>query len=55
VFEANAYAGGHTNTIRVDTPDASHQFMTLLVVAGIYAHAVRLAWRGAPYHPHPER
>jgi hypothetical protein len=32
VFEANAYAGGHTNTIRVDTPDASHQVDTGFIV-----------------------
>ena len=25
VFEANAYPGGHTNTIRVDTPNETHQ------------------------------
>jgi predicted NAD/FAD-binding protein len=32
VFEANAYAGGHTNTIRVDTPDSSHQVDTGFIV-----------------------
>jgi DUF1365 family protein len=25
------------------------------VVAGIYAQAVRLKLKGAPYHPHPAR
>lgn len=25
VLEANAYPGGHTNTIRVDTPNETHQ------------------------------
>ena len=29
--------------------------MTARVVAGIYAHAVRLRLKGAPYHPHPAR
>jgi len=24
VYEANSYAGGHTNTIRVDTADHTH-------------------------------
>ena len=24
VFEAHAYAGGHTNTVRVDTPHETH-------------------------------
>jgi uncharacterized protein len=28
VFEANAYPGGHTNTIRVDTPNQTHQVDT---------------------------
>ncbi len=36
-------------------PLLRYPFMTLRVVAGIYAHAVRLALRGAPYHPHPKR
>ena len=30
-------------------------FMTARVVAGIYAQAVRLRLKGAPYHPHPAR
>jgi DUF1365 family protein len=30
-----------------------HPLMPLRVVGGIYAHAVRLKLKGAPYHPHP--
>jgi predicted NAD/FAD-binding protein len=32
VFEAAAYAGGHTNTIRVDTDDATHHVDTGFIV-----------------------
>src|SRR5437763_8797694 len=32
VFEANGYAGGHTNTVRVDTPDETHQVDTGFIV-----------------------
>ena len=32
VFEANAYAGGHTNTIRIDTPHETHQVDTGFIV-----------------------
>jgi uncharacterized protein len=32
VFEANAYAGGHTNTIRVDTSTSTHNVDTGFIV-----------------------
>src|ERR1700739_5131267 len=32
VFDANGYAGGHTNTVRVDTPNETHQVDTGFVV-----------------------
>lgn len=32
VFEANAYPGGHTNTIRVDTPYETHHVDTGFIV-----------------------
>src|SRR5579859_7875168 len=32
VFEANDYAGGHTNTVRVDTPNETHQVDTGFIV-----------------------
>lgn len=32
-----------------------YPFMTLRVLAGIYAQGVRLKLKGAPYHPHPAR
>jgi len=32
VFEANAYAGGHTNTVRVDAADATHWVDTGFIV-----------------------
>jgi predicted NAD/FAD-binding protein len=32
VFEAGAYAGGHVNTIRVDTPNETHQVDTGFIV-----------------------
>jgi len=32
VFEANDYAGGHTNTIRVDGPDSTHHVDTGFIV-----------------------
>ena len=32
VFEANDYAGGHTNTVRVDTPNETHHVDTGFIV-----------------------
>jgi DUF1365 family protein len=32
-----------------------HPAMAMTVLAGIYAQAARLWWKGAPYHPHPKR
>ena len=32
-----------------------HPAMALSVLGGIYAQAARLWWKGAPYHPHPNR
>ena len=32
-----------------------HPAMAMSVVAGIYAQAARLWWKGTPYHPHPAR
>ena len=32
VFEAQAYAGGHTNTVRVDTPNETHWVDTGFIV-----------------------
>ena len=32
MFEANAFAGGHTNTIRVDTEDETHHVDTGFIV-----------------------
>ncbi|MDQ6842486.1 MAG: FAD-dependent oxidoreductase, partial [Actinomycetota bacterium] len=32
VFEANSYAGGHTHTVRVDTPNETHQVDTGFIV-----------------------
>jgi predicted NAD/FAD-binding protein len=32
VFEANDYAGGHTNTVRVDTPEETHHVDTGFIV-----------------------
>ena len=32
VFEAAGYAGGHTNTIRVDTPNETHEVDTGFIV-----------------------
>ncbi|MGB8328607.1 MAG: DUF1365 domain-containing protein [Polyangiales bacterium] len=32
-----------------------HPAMSLSVLAGIYGQAARLWWKGAPYHPHPDR
>ena len=36
-------------------PVLRQPFMTARVLAGIYAQAVRLRLKGAPYHPHPAR
>lgn len=36
-------------------PVLRRPFMTARVMAGIYAQAVRLRLKGAPYHPHPAR
>jgi uncharacterized protein len=36
-------------------PLLRYPFMTLRVVAGIYAQAARLKLKGAPYHAHPKR
>ena len=30
-----------------------YPFMTLQVIAGLYWQALRLRWKGTPYHPHP--
>lgn len=52
----NYLLDGLSATVEKDFwPLLRYPFMTLRVVAGIYAHAVRLALRGAPYHPHPKR
>jgi len=32
VFEANGYAGGHTDTVRVDTANETHQVDTGFIV-----------------------
>src|ERR1700754_1108008 len=32
LFEANDYAGGHTNTVRVDTAEATHEVDTGFIV-----------------------
>jgi DUF1365 family protein len=32
-----------------------YPFMTAQVIAGIYWQALRLRWKGVPYHPHPGR
>ncbi len=32
MFEANGYAGGHTNTVRVDTPYETHEVDTGFIV-----------------------
>jgi len=34
---------------------ANFPFMSLKVVAGIYWQALRLWWKKAPFHPHPEK
>ena len=36
-------------------PLLTYPFMTARMVLGIYAQAVRLKLKGAPYHPHPAR
>src|SRR5947209_15170337 len=47
VFEAGAYAGGHTNTIRVDTADETHDVDTGFIVFNDrnYPHFERLLGR----------
>lgn len=47
VFEAAGYAGGHTNTIRVDTPDETHHVDTGFIVFNDrnYPHFERLLER----------
>jgi len=40
--------GGHLARVLLVYP-----FMTLQVIAGIYWQALRLRWKGTPYHPHP--
>ncbi len=44
LFEANAWAGGHTNTVRVEVDGATHAVDTGFVVydAGTYPHFARL-------------
>ena len=44
VFEANDYAGGHTNTVRVDTADETHHVDTGFIVHNDrnYPHFERL-------------
>ena len=32
-----------------------HAFMPYETLAGIYSQAARLAWKRAPFHPHPNR
>jgi len=32
-----------------------HPAMAVTVLGGIYSQAARLWWKGAPYHPHPNR
>ena len=41
-----------------DAPSASvlrHAFMPYETLLGIYVQAARLAWKRAPFHPHPSR
>jgi predicted NAD/FAD-binding protein len=54
VFEANAYAGGHTNTVRVDTADETHHVDTGFIVFNDrnYPHFERLlAGLGVAHQP----
>ena len=54
VFEAGAYAGGHTNTIRVDTPNETHHVDTGFIVFNDrnYPHFERLLGRlGVAWQP----
>jgi predicted NAD/FAD-binding protein len=54
VFEANGYAGGHTNTIRVDTANETHEVDTGFVVFNDrnYPKFERLLWRlGVAWQP----
>lgn len=54
VFEANDYAGGHTNTIRVDTPYETHHVDTGFIVFNDrnYPSFERLLGRlGVPWQP----
>jgi DUF1365 family protein len=43
-----AITGGQLARVLVAYP-----FMTVQVIAGIYWQALRLWWKGVPYHPHP--
>lgn len=62
-WEEGAVVGDATLTLRRRPLDAKHATlalarhpaMALTVLAGIYAQAARLWWKGAPYHPHPTR
>ena len=54
VFEAGDYAGGHTNTIRVDTPNETHHVDTGFIVFNDrnYPNFERLLQRlGVPWQP----
>ena len=54
VFEANPYAGGHTNTVRVDTPNQTHHIDTGFIVFNDrnYPNFERLLKRiGVPWQP----
>ena len=56
VFEAADYAGGHTNTIRVDTPNQTHHVDTGFIVFNDrnYPRFERLlAKLGVPCSPRP--
>lgn len=62
-WEKGAVRGDATLTLRRRPLTAKHATlalvrhpsMALTVLAGIYAQAARLWWKGAPYHPHPKR
>ncbi|MEA2140653.1 MAG: uncharacterized protein QOC91_752, partial [Solirubrobacteraceae bacterium] len=54
VYEANSYAGGHTNTIRVDTAHQTHHVYTCFIVMNDrnYPNFTRLLDRlGVPRQP----